>query len=97
MATFVLTYRAPENYTVGSPQARAAWTDWFEAIGAHIADIGKPVVETSGLGNIGAGTKLGGYSIITADDLEAAVGLAKGCPFIDLNGGVEVGVLGEVS
>jgi hypothetical protein len=96
MAAFVFAYRAPENYTAGSADARAAWAAWFEAMGAHVTDIGKPVVETSALGNVGAGTRLGGYSIVTADDLEAAVALAKGCPFVDGGGGIEVGVLGEL-
>ena len=30
---------------------------------------------------------------MTADDLEAAVALAKGCPFLEDGGGVEVGAL----
>ena len=97
MATFVFAYRAPENNTAGSADALAAWASWFESMGDHIADIGKPVVEVSALGNVGAGTRLGGYSIVTADDLEAAVALAKGCPFVEGSGGIEVGVLGEVS
>jgi hypothetical protein len=96
MAQFVFAYRAPQNYTVGSTDARAAWSDWFAAMGAQVTDIGKPVIETSVLGQVGAGTQLGGYSIVTADDLEAAVALAKGCPFIGGGGGVEVGVLGEL-
>jgi hypothetical protein len=36
---------------------------------------------------------LGGYSLITAADLEAAVILGKGCPFLENGGGVEVGEL----
>jgi hypothetical protein len=96
MAKFVFAYRAPENYTLGSADAKTAWSGWFAAMGTQVTDIGKPVIEASALGSVGAGTQLGGYSIVTADDLEAAVALAKGCPFIEGGGGIEVGVLGEL-
>jgi hypothetical protein len=36
---------------------------------------------------------LGGYTLVTADDLEAAVALAKGHPLLRQGGGVEVGEL----
>jgi hypothetical protein len=39
---------------------------------------------------------LGGYSLITAGDLEAAVELAKGCPFLHQGGGIEVGELAQL-
>jgi len=71
----------------------AAWTAWFESMGAHLVNIGQPVFERGTLGNCAADTVLGGYSLVTADDLEAAVALAMGCPFLDQDGGVEVGEL----
>jgi hypothetical protein len=45
------------------------------------------------LGNCDAETTLGGYSLIKADDLKAAVALAEGCPVLNEGGGVEVGEL----
>jgi hypothetical protein len=36
---------------------------------------------------------LGGYTLITADSLDAAVALAEGHPLITRGGGVEVGEL----
>ena len=38
---------------------------------------------------------LGGYSLITAGDIDEAVALAKGCPFVGQGGGVEVGRLAD--
>ena len=93
MATFVFAYRAPEGYVPGTPETRVAWTAWFETMGAQLVDIGKPVFESASLGSSGAGTRLGGYSIITADDLESAVRLAKGCPHLQRGGGVDIGQL----
>ncbi len=44
------------------------------------------------LGETGESTQLGGYCVLTADDLQAAVALAKQPPPVT-RGGVEVGVL----
>jgi uncharacterized protein YndB with AHSA1/START domain len=93
MPTFVLTYRMPTDYVPGRPDTVAAWTAWFESMGDSITDIGNPVFESAELGNCGSGTRLGGYSFVTADDLESAVAVAKGSPAIDAGGGVEVGVV----
>jgi hypothetical protein len=37
------------------------------------------------------GTRIGGYLAVTADDLDAALAVAKGCPSVGLGGGIEVG------
>ncbi len=95
MTTFLFTYRMPRNYRPGRPEAMAAWNAWFEGMGDHVADRGNPVFESSTLGKCGADTGLGGYSLITADDLEAALTLAKGCPALAEDAGVEVGVITE--
>jgi hypothetical protein len=97
MARFVLSYRVPQAYTPGQPEAVAAWTGWFESMGACRVDRGHGVIESGSLGNIGPGTRLGGYSVVIADDLDAAVAVATGCPTLALGGGVEVGAIAEVS
>ena len=96
MATFVFTYRAPEDYTLGTPDGIAAWSSWFKSLGAHLADTGKPVAESTTVGDCGEIRPIGGYSLITAGDLGEAVALAKGCPFVGQGGGVEVGQLAEL-
>ena len=45
------------------------------------------------LGEAGQSTQHGGYAIVTADDLQAAVSMAERCPTITRGGGVEVGLL----
>jgi hypothetical protein len=96
MATFVFAYRVPADFVPGRPETVAAWTAWFDGMGASLADVGKPVLKSAALGECGAGTRLGGYSLITAGDLDAALVTAKGCPAIQHGGGIEVGVLGEI-
>lgn len=93
MAKFLFSYRAHKDYTLGRPDTAAAWRAWFDSMGTTLVDRGLPVVESSPLGNLGADTRLGGYSIVTADDFEAALAIAKGCPGLSQGGGVEVGEL----
>ena len=96
MPTFVLAYRNPAGYTPTAETA-TAWQAWFASMGDQLAELGQPVVSRAALGNCEAGsTELGGYSLINAPDLGAAIAIAKGCPHLDRAGGVEVGQLGEI-
>ena len=97
MPKYVFSYRAPAGDAPGSEDASAAWRAFIGGLGPALADIGMPVFERRGIGETGAGTVLGGYSIVTADDLDAAVALAQGCPTIARGGGVEVGELTPLS
>jgi hypothetical protein len=92
MPTYVFTYRSNKSYT-GSPDDMEKWTAWFEELGTAVANIGNPVFDRKTVGNTGTDTVLGGFSLIEADDLEAAVTLAKGSPVLQNGGGVEVGEL----
>lgn len=95
MPTFVFTYRLNPGYT-RTPESGAAWMSWFQGMGGHVADIGKPAVDASAVGNCGPDTHLGGYSLISAADLDEALALAKDCPGLARDGGVEVAQLGEL-
>jgi hypothetical protein len=96
MATFLFSYRMPKAYVPGRPDAAAAWAAWFQEMGASVTDRGNPTFESVSLGNCGDSTKLGGYSLITAEDLDTALNLAKGCPALQAGAGVEVGVITEL-
>jgi hypothetical protein len=97
MANFVLTYRAPKDYTFGTTDGIEAWSSWFGSMGDQLVDLGRPVGESTQVGDCGGDVgRLGGYSIIAAEDLESAVALAKGCPFVGSGGGVEVGMLTDL-
>ena len=96
MPDFMFVYRNPVGYTPTS-ETRAAWTAWFDGMGQHLADLGQLVTARTALGNCGPDrTELVGYSVIRAEDLEAATAIAKGCPNLGLGGGIEVGQLTEI-
>jgi hypothetical protein len=96
MAKFLFAYRVPRDYTLGRPENVAAWIAWFESVGANLVERGSPVVASSLLGSSGTETRLGGYSLVSADDFETALAMAKGCPALELSGGVEVGVIADL-
>jgi hypothetical protein len=97
MAKFLFSYRMRKAYVPGGPDAAGSWAAWFQEMGASVIDRGNPTFESASLGDCGEDTMLGGYSLITADDLEAALALAKGCPALAESGGVEVGVITEIN
>lgn len=95
MNIYLLVHRHPDNY-IGSPDVPSAWEAWFQKLGANLVDLGNPVFERTAVGTCGTPLPLGGYTLVSADNLEAAIELAKGCPILSEGGGVEVGVLTSV-
>jgi hypothetical protein len=97
MPKYVFAYRAPKSYIPSQdPAVRAAWETFRDSLGNRVVDFGNPVFTASSLGTCDESTRLGGYSFVTADDLETAVALAKGSPALAAGGGVEVGEISEV-
>jgi hypothetical protein len=97
MPKFIFTYQQPKGHVLARDDSTvAAWQDYFAGLAGSVVDMGQPVADCSAVGNVGDDTQIGGYSIVTADDLESALALAKGAPTIGNGGGVRVGVLAEV-
>ncbi len=96
MPNFVFSYRNPKGY-VPSEESRAEWMSWFDGMGDHLVDLGQPVFERTAVGDCSpASTELGGYSVVQAEDFDAAMAIAKGCPYVDRDGGVEIGLLADI-
>jgi hypothetical protein len=73
----------------------AQWGRWFESLGSVVVDGGAATgaAKTVGPGGSisdGGSRGLTGYSIVSADGLDAAVELAKGCPVLEIGGAVDV-------
>ncbi|HLX49592.1 MAG TPA: hypothetical protein VKS82_14790 [Streptosporangiaceae bacterium] len=90
MATYLLIFRSPHDYKP-SPETGAAWSAWHQGLGAQLRDRGNPVFRSQVLGGEVGDTALGGYSLIRAADLDAAVAVAKTCPGLESGMTVEVG------
>jgi hypothetical protein len=73
----------------------AKWGQWFGELGSAVLDGGSATgtAKTVGAGGSvsGGGSRgLTGYSIVSADSLDSAVELAKGCPVLEIGGAVDV-------
>lgn len=99
MANFVLLYSGGGVAETESERAaiNQAWGAWFGKLGPALVDGGNPftagakTVSSGGSVKDGpVGTQATGYSIIKADSLEAATGLARGCPVLDGDGQITV-------
>ena len=96
MPNFVFTYRNPKGY-VPTADSTAVWMSWFDSMGDKLVQLGQPVFERTSIGECHPDhTELGGYSIVHADDFESVLAIAKGCPYVDGRGGVEIGLLAEI-
>ena len=96
MPSYLLSFRPPSDYTPTS-DTQADWQTFFGEISTHLEDIGNPIFSRQSVGETGAGTVLGGYSLINASCLEEARELAAGCPLVNLGGGVEIGEVTTLS
>ncbi|MVU81499.1 hypothetical protein GPX89_30200 [Nocardia sp. ET3-3] len=91
MSTFILTFRNDPTVTPTAAQEQL-WADWFAEIQEHIADFGTRVGQAVMLGdNPATPDSLSGFMKVEADNLDAAVKLASGCPGLTYGGRVEVG------
>ena len=93
MTKYVFAYHgggSPENMTEEQGKAvMDAWMSWFGTLGAAVVDGGNPFGPST---TVGAGSSAGltGYSIVSADNLDAASTMAKGCPILEAGGSVDV-------
>jgi hypothetical protein len=105
MSEYVFLYRGGEagRSPERMQQSMQKWMAWFKELGqkGHIKDQGQPLERN---GKLVKGKQktvtdgpfaeakdiVGGYTLIEARDLEQAVELSKGCPILEVEGGVEV-------
>lgn len=92
MPTYLITNRPPRDYQP-SAETMAARNAWFASLSDHLIDRGNPAFASRALGAPVTETRLGGYTLVEAKDLDAAVELAATCPILERGGGVEVGEL----
>ncbi len=97
MATYVYLYEGGGIPDTQEQQdaVMAAWGEWYGKLGSAVTDGGNPFgpsrqVSADGSSSDGAQSRLSGYTIVTADSLDAATSMAAGCPVLSDGGRVEV-------
>lgn len=98
MPEFLFAYhggKTPESDEEGA-KVMAAWSNWFEEMGKSVVNPGNPVgmsktVMAQGVEDTGGANPVSGYSVVSADDIDTAIDMAKGCPMVkDGSGSIEV-------
>jgi hypothetical protein len=100
MAQFVIVYLGgdqPSSPEEGK-QHFAKYQEWVTSLGDSAISPMNPLKNTSTVnpdGTISAGNKstMSGYTIVEAESIEAALEMAKACPFLDIGGSLEVSEL----
>jgi hypothetical protein len=67
----------------------AKWKEWLSSLGEAVVNPGTPlgpsrIVSTGGVSIAEGSTRLTGFSIVKADSIEAALEMARSCPFLDV-------------
>jgi hypothetical protein len=104
-----MDYTEAQKRTMEEAQAMTKrWMDWIGSIAAqnklidrgNRLDASGRVVKPTSLVTNGPYSdikeSLGGYSLIRAEDYDAAVELAKGCPVLTVGGNVEVREISKI-
>ncbi|HUB36758.1 MAG TPA: hypothetical protein VL972_08035 [Solirubrobacteraceae bacterium] len=97
MANYLLAYKGGGMAQTDADReaAMAAWGGWFGGLGGAVVDAGNPFgpsksVASDGTSSDGAGSSLTGYTVVSAESLDAAAALTKGCPIFAAGGSVDV-------
>ncbi|MEM8650477.1 MAG: hypothetical protein AAGF54_08115 [Pseudomonadota bacterium] len=97
MADFVLAFhggKMPETDEQRN-EVMGKWNNWMEGLGDKLVNPGAPVgmsktITANGVEDNGGSNPLSGLTIISADNIDAAIALAKPCPHLEYEGTIEV-------
>jgi hypothetical protein len=104
MAKFMLVYlggNQPSNPEEGKKHFEE-YRNWLVSLGDSIVSAANPlnnthVIHPDGKIEEGSATAMSGFSILEAETIEAAVEMAKACPFKNIGGTLEVSELVEMN
>ena len=103
MSNYILAYhggRKPESPEEGAKHM-AKWKAWVGGLGDAAVNPGTPLgksktVSSSGVSDGGGSNPMSGFSVVKADSMDAALEMAKECPFLELGGTLEVAEMKEM-
>ncbi len=96
MSDYIFAYhggKKPESPEAGAEQMER-WKAWVADLGDAMVNPGTPLgmsktVSADGVEDNGGPNPLAGFSVVRADSMDAALEMAKSCPFLEM-GTIEV-------
>lgn len=104
MAQYLISYiggNQPTTQEEGQ-QHFAKYKQWLSSVGDAMVSPANPLNNTHTIkpdGSVVSGSvsSMSGYTIVESASIEAAIELAKGCPFFEIDGTLEVSELMQMS
>ncbi len=102
MPNYIIAYhggKKPESPEEGA-KGKAKWQAWVDGLGDAVVNPGTPLgksktVSSAGVSDNSGSDRLTGFSIVKADKMDAALEMAKECPFLEI-GTIEVAEVMEM-
>jgi uncharacterized protein YciI len=103
MNQYVLVYLGG-NHPTNPQQARLhhmKYVEWLTSLGETLVIPTIPLkdtntVDSDGTVREGSSSSMSGFSVIKADSMEAALAIAKACPFLEIGGSLEVSEMMQI-
>ena len=100
MTRYIIVYlggNQPKNPEEGKKHF-AKYMEWLKSLGSSAVSLANPLKNTNtinpnGSVTTGSSSAMSGYTIIKAESIDAAVKVAKNCPFLEIGGSLEVSEL----
>ena len=97
MSDYIIAYhggKKPESPEEGAKHM-AKWKAWVGGLGDTVVNPGTPlgnsrIVSSGGVSDDGGSNPMSGFSVVKADSMDAALEMAKACPFLETGGTLEV-------
>lgn len=100
MTQYIITYLGGNHPSTPEEGQKhfSKYKEWLSSMGDSVVSPANPfkgtkTVNPDGSVSEGGTTLMSGFTIIEAETMESALSLAKGCPFLDIEGSLEVSEL----
>ena len=100
MPQFMITYLGGDKPSTPEEGKEhfAKYQQWLSSLGDAVVSPANPIKDThivnsDGSANAGSQTTMSGYTVIETESIEAAIEISKACPFLEINGTLEVSEL----
>ncbi len=103
MPQYLITYLGgnPPSSQEEGKRHFGKYMEWLSSLGDSAVSPANPLKNThtvnpDGSSARGGNSTMSGYTIIEAASMEAALDIAKACPFVDIGGSLEVSEMAEM-